>query len=39
MIAEVAEPGLSPEIAAEEAGADHPYVHLPNFLIVAADLG
>jgi 2-polyprenyl-3-methyl-5-hydroxy-6-metoxy-1,4-benzoquinol methylase len=37
-IAEVAEPGLSPQIAAEEAGGDHPYLHLPNFLIVAADL-
>jgi 2-polyprenyl-3-methyl-5-hydroxy-6-metoxy-1,4-benzoquinol methylase len=37
-IAEVAEPGLSPQIAAEETGGDHPYLHLPNFLIVAADL-
>jgi 2-polyprenyl-3-methyl-5-hydroxy-6-metoxy-1,4-benzoquinol methylase len=37
-IAEVAEPGLDPQIAAEDAGGDHPYVHLPNFLIVAADL-
>ena len=36
-IAEVAEPGLSPQIAAEETGGDHPYLHLPNFLIVAAD--
>jgi hypothetical protein len=37
-IAEVAEPGLDPLIAAEGASDDHPYVHLPNFLIVAADL-
>jgi 2-polyprenyl-3-methyl-5-hydroxy-6-metoxy-1,4-benzoquinol methylase len=37
-IAEVAEPGLDPRVAAEETGGDHPYVHLPNFLIVAADL-
>jgi 2-polyprenyl-3-methyl-5-hydroxy-6-metoxy-1,4-benzoquinol methylase len=41
-IAEVAEPGLDPQIAAEDAGGwpdtGHPYVHLPNFLIVAADL-
>jgi len=37
-IAEVAKPGLSPQIAAEEAGGDHPYLHLPNFLIAAADL-
>jgi 2-polyprenyl-3-methyl-5-hydroxy-6-metoxy-1,4-benzoquinol methylase len=37
-IAEVAEPGLSPQIAAEETGGDHPYLHLPNFLIVAAEL-
>ena len=46
-IAEVAEPGLDPAVAASdpawsagEAGeaGEHPYVHLPNFLIVAADL-
>ena len=37
-IAEVAEPGLSPQIAAQETGGDHPYLHLPDFLIVAADL-
>ena len=37
-IAEVAEPGLSPQIAAQETDGDHPYLHLPNFLIVAADL-
>lgn len=37
-IAEVAEPGLDPRVAAEDASGDHPYVHLPNFLIVAADL-
>ena len=36
-IAEVAEPGLDPQIAAETTDSDHPYVHLPNFLIVAAD--
>ena len=36
-IAEVAEPGLDPGIAAEDTDGDHPYVHLPNFLIVAAD--
>jgi 2-polyprenyl-3-methyl-5-hydroxy-6-metoxy-1,4-benzoquinol methylase len=37
-IAEVAEPGLDPQIAAESTDScDHPYVHLPNFLIVAAD--
>lgn len=37
-IAEVAEPGLDPQVAAEDMDGDHPYVHLPNFLIVAADL-
>lgn len=40
-IAEVAEPGLDPEVAATETSAEpggkHPYLHLPNFLIVAAD--
>jgi 2-polyprenyl-3-methyl-5-hydroxy-6-metoxy-1,4-benzoquinol methylase len=36
-IAEVAEPGLDPRIAAEGTDSDHPYVHLPNFLIVAAN--
>jgi hypothetical protein len=36
-IAEVAEPGLDPQIAAADTDNDHPYVHLPNFLIVAAD--
>jgi 2-polyprenyl-3-methyl-5-hydroxy-6-metoxy-1,4-benzoquinol methylase len=36
-IAEVAEPGLDPAIAAEDTVGDHPYVHLPNFLITAAD--
>ncbi len=37
-IAEVAEPGSSPQIASQETGGDHPYLHLPNFLIVATDL-
>jgi SAM-dependent methyltransferase len=36
-IAEVAEPGLDPACAAEDMSGDHPYVYLPNFLIVAAD--
>jgi 2-polyprenyl-3-methyl-5-hydroxy-6-metoxy-1,4-benzoquinol methylase len=36
-IAEVAEPGLDPQVAAWDTDTDHPYVHLPNFLIVAAD--
>jgi hypothetical protein len=35
-VTEIAEPGLPPELAAD--GPDHidAYVHLPNFLIVAA---
>ncbi len=40
-IAEIAEPGLDPAVAAAEPddfGGRHPYVYLPNFLIVAADL-
>jgi hypothetical protein len=40
-IAEIAEPGLDPAAAAADLdafGGRHPYVHLPNFLIVAADL-
>jgi 2-polyprenyl-3-methyl-5-hydroxy-6-metoxy-1,4-benzoquinol methylase len=37
-IAEVAEPGLDPQVAAADMDGEHPYVHLPNFLIVAADL-
>jgi 2-polyprenyl-3-methyl-5-hydroxy-6-metoxy-1,4-benzoquinol methylase len=36
-IAEVAEPGLDPQVAATDMDGEHPYVHLPNFLIVAAD--
>jgi SAM-dependent methyltransferase len=39
-IAEIAEPGLDPAAAAADLdsfGGRHPYVHLPNFLIVAAD--
>ena len=39
-IAEVTEPGLDPAVAATDPdryGGEHPYVHLPNFLIVAAD--
>jgi 2-polyprenyl-3-methyl-5-hydroxy-6-metoxy-1,4-benzoquinol methylase len=39
-IAEVAEPGLDPSAAAadpDQFDGEHPYVHLPNFLIVAAD--
>jgi 2-polyprenyl-3-methyl-5-hydroxy-6-metoxy-1,4-benzoquinol methylase len=39
-IAEVAEPGLDPATSAQDPdqfGGEHPYVHLPNFLIVAAD--
>lgn len=36
-VAEVAEPGLDPRIAERDTGGDHPYVHLPNFVIVAAD--
>jgi hypothetical protein len=36
-IAEVAEPGLDPRVAATDMDGEHPYVHLPNFLIVAAD--
>jgi 2-polyprenyl-3-methyl-5-hydroxy-6-metoxy-1,4-benzoquinol methylase len=39
-IAEVAEPGLDPAAAATDPDpfeGEHPYVHLPNFLIVAAD--
>jgi len=38
-IAEVAEPGLDPQVAGADMDGEHPYVHLPNFLIVAADLG
>lgn len=38
-IAEMAEPGLDPQIAAQHTGGSHPYTHLPNFLIVAADHG
>jgi 2-polyprenyl-3-methyl-5-hydroxy-6-metoxy-1,4-benzoquinol methylase len=39
-IAEIAEPGLDPAVAATDPDVQdgqHPYVHLPNFLIVAAD--
>jgi hypothetical protein len=35
-VVEVAEPGLSPEIAADGPEGIDAYVHLPNFLIVAA---
>jgi SAM-dependent methyltransferase len=42
-ITEVAEPALAPEAADDDAagfpGRVHPYTRLPNFLIVAADLG
>jgi 2-polyprenyl-3-methyl-5-hydroxy-6-metoxy-1,4-benzoquinol methylase len=37
-IAELAEPGLDAAIAAEDTDGEHPYAHVPNFLIVAADL-
>ena len=39
-VAEVAEPGLDRAVAATDPDrfdGEHPYVHLPNFLIVAAD--
>ena len=35
-LAEVAEPGLAPEVAADGPDGIDAYVHLPNFLIVAA---
>jgi hypothetical protein len=35
-VTEMAEPGLSPELAAHGPEGVEAYVHLPNFLIVAA---
>ena len=35
-IAEIAEPGLTPELAAHGPDGIDAYVHLPNFLLVAA---
>jgi hypothetical protein len=35
-LTEVAEPGLAPEIAADGPAGIDAYVHLPNFLVVAA---
>jgi SAM-dependent methyltransferase len=35
-LTEIAEPGLSPELAAEGPAGIDAYVHLPNFLVVAA---
>jgi 2-polyprenyl-3-methyl-5-hydroxy-6-metoxy-1,4-benzoquinol methylase len=38
-LTEIAEPGLTPELAAEGPDDIDAYVHLPNFLIVAAQRG
>jgi hypothetical protein len=35
-LTEVAEPGLAPEVAADGPEGIDAYVHLPNFLVIAA---